>query len=225
MAFKSDLSIWAETLVTDLTTNTDNRFDISVDLFDKGWLRENPVAAQHLNQILYLLSGAVKEETLTPSNNLSDIPTPSTARNNLGVQTTAEITIAVINSIYPVGAIYTITGNPANPNTILGVGTWVPYAEGRVIIGVGNTTDINAENQAFSDGASGGEFSHTLTTAEIPSHNHNITVNLNDGTGDKVADSDGGGTTNITSTSAVGSDDAHNNVQPYLVAFLWRRTA
>lgn len=225
MAFKSDLSIWAETLVTDLTTNTDNRFDISVDLFDKGWLRENPVAAQHLNQILYLLSGAVKEETLTPSNNLSDIPTPATARSNLEVQTTAEITIAVINSIYPVGAIYTITGNPANPNTILGVGTWIPYASGRVIIGVGNTTDINAENQAFSDGATGGEFSHTLTTAEMPSHAHDVTIRGNDGSGAFVADSDGGGVVNTDATSSTGNGDSHNNVMPHIVAFLWRRTA
>lgn len=66
----------------------------------------------------------------------------------------------------PVGSIYlsAIAGNPAS---LLGYGTWAAIAAGRVLVGL---DAAQAEFNAL--GKTGGAKTHTLTTAEIPSHNH-----------------------------------------------------
>ena len=110
----------------------------------------------------------------------------------------------VLQAIYPIGSIYMST-NSTNPNTLFGFGTWVAFAEGRTIIGVGTS------DQAFSAGASGGASTHTLTSGELPSPNTISTA--------------------TTSTTAVAIDayteDAqpHNNLPPYIVTYIWQRTA
>jgi len=66
----------------------------------------------------------------------------------------------------PVGSIYlsAIAGNPAS---LLGYGTWAAIAAGRVLVGLDAAqTEFNAL------GKTGGAKTHTLTTAEMPSHNH-----------------------------------------------------
>lgn len=64
-------------------------------------------------------------------------------------------------------------------------------------------------------GQTGGEKTHTLTTAEMPSHTHDYTSRNDETASGGLAA--GGGTNGaaITSTSA-GSDQAHNNLQPYI---------
>ena len=66
-------------------------------------------------------------------------------------------------SAYPVGAIY-MSMNPTSPAEIFG-GTWEALDEGRVLIGA---------NTEYPVGATGGEKTHKLTTAEMPSHNHTM---------------------------------------------------
>jgi hypothetical protein len=62
MAFlRDDIFIWAETLVLDVLTNMEQREEIPSELWDNGWLRENPITAQHINQLMYLVTGAIKE--------------------------------------------------------------------------------------------------------------------------------------------------------------------
>jgi microcystin-dependent protein len=48
----------------------------------------------------------------------------------------------------------------------------LPDLRGRVPLGVGTGTDTNSTSQSFSLGAKSGEFTHTLSTSEMPSHNH-----------------------------------------------------
>lgn len=67
----------------------------------------------------------------------------------------------LIDLVYPVGAIYMSTVG-TSPATLFG-GTWVALDEGRVLIGA---------NSTYKAGATGGEATHTLTTAEMPSHSH-----------------------------------------------------
>ena len=65
----------------------------------------------------------------------------------------------VLNA-YPVGSIY-MSVNSTNPGELFG-GTW-KQIQGRFLLGQGS---------GYSAGAMGGEASHTLTVAEMPSHYH-----------------------------------------------------
>ena len=69
---------------------------------------------------------------------------------------------------YPVGSIY-MSVSGTNPSSFLG-GTWVAWGSGRVPVGV-NTGDGNFNTVEKT----GGESSHTLTIAEMPSHSHTFT--------------------------------------------------
>ena len=79
-----------------------------------------------------------------------------------------------LDNVYPVGSIYMST-SPTNPHNLFG-GTWEAYAQGRVLIGVGQGTDANGVKKTFNAGATGGEYEHTLTVGEMPSHSHNGSV-------------------------------------------------
>lgn len=146
--------------------------------------------------------------------------------------------------MYPVGSIY-ISTNDKNPSEYIG-GTWESYGEGRTIVGAGTGTDSNNVKKVFQINETGGEYQHTLTVNEMPSHNHdyymdvfrdeatrfgsfiNTSVDPEDATypgwGPTTNFQSGNrsGTFNITST---GGSQAHNNIQPYIVTYIWRRTA
>jgi len=127
----------------------------------------------------------------------------------------------LVDKIYPVGHIL-ITTNPANPATYLGVGTWVSYGVGRTIVGIDpSQTEFNTV------GKTGGAKTHTLTDAEMPSHSHTIYP----GDGERIIYADGGArgalykTADSEQTSVAGNDQPHNNLQPYIVTYIWNRTA
>ena len=151
----------------------------------------------------------------------------------------------VLQAAYPVGSVlYNTTGT--NPGTYIG-GTWVAYAEGRAIVGVGGT---------WTGGEERGSETHTLTEGEIPSHTHGAgslsaaTAGSHSHTYTDLGDTPlaagssisagsfaltaSGRTTNpagdhthtVTgSTAAAGSGGAHNNVQPSIGTYAWERTA
>ena len=127
-----------------------------------------------------------------------------------------------IDSIYPVGSIYISTVN-TNPSTYFG-GTWSAFAQGRTLIGVGTS------DQAFSAGATGGASTHTLTINEIPAHSHDLTAERWASSAFTASHTgwsadDYGGSLGTRTTSLVGSGQAHNNLQPYIVTYMWQRTA
>ena len=133
------------------------------------------------------------------------------------------------NKIYPIGYIWESTSN-VNPQTIYG-GTWEQYGSGKVLIGVGTVTDSAGATKTFTAGAVGGEINHTLTVDEMPSHNHNQVITAN--TGGSINGRTDYGTDSSTmtkysqgvTTSNTGSDQAHNNLLPYVVVYRWKRTA
>ena len=121
----------------------------------------------------------------------------------------------LIDKIYPVGSIY-MSVNSTSPATLFG-GTWEQLKD-RFLLGAGNT---------YSNGATGGEATHTLTTNEMPAHSHTGKVHKTDGhyTGDvnetrTWSDPD----TEVRITNSVGGGAAHNNMPPYLVVYMWKRT-
>lgn len=137
------------------------------------------------------------------------------------VATTKKFTVAdILKVIYPVGSIYMNASDSTNPGTLLGFGTWVAHGAGRVNVGVGTS------DQAFAAGATGGASTHTLTTAEMPAHNHPYS-GVNGGSMGNGSSYPGlsDNTNRTPSTQNTGGGGAHNNLQPYVVVYMWKRTA
>lgn len=137
---------------------------------------------------------------------------------------------AMIGTVYPVGSIY-MSVVPANPATLFGVGTWVAWGAGRVPVGIdGTQTEFDTAEET------GGEKTHTLTIGEMPAHIHASAILgeagcLNDvsGTGSNMSGRSVP-SYNVTTqkqviTSSAGIDLAHNNLQPYITCYMWKRTA
>ena len=125
----------------------------------------------------------------------------------------------MLETIYPVGSIYINAGVATNPGTLLGFGTWSAFGTGRTIVGVDSSdTDFDAVRET------GGSKTHTLTVSEIPAHTHTVAASTNDSDESGVSQGHTINTTNV-STSSTGGGGAHNNLQPYITAYMWRRTA
>ena len=74
-------------------------------------------------------------------------------------------------AVYPVGSIF-LTTVATNPSTVFGFGTWEQFSQGRVLLGVGGTTDYRNDARTFSAGQTGGTFAHQLSTPELAAHDH-----------------------------------------------------
>lgn len=137
---------------------------------------------------------------------------------------------SVIDTVYPVGSIY-ISVNSTNPGTLFGVGTWSAFGTGRTLVGI-DAGDADFDTVEETSGSK----THQLTTAQLPSHFHHI-EEFGGGVfrafAGRVAPASGGatdlvrfaGTEEQISTQSSGSDNAHNNVQPSIVVYMWKRTA
>lgn len=128
--------------------------------------------------------------------------------------------------MHPVGCIYMSTSS-TSPQTTFG-GTWVRWGNGRVPVGVDTTdTDFDTVEKV------GGEKKHKLTIEEIPSHNHaiyggctitqNIVTTANDNGWIPLLD--GKKYQNEDPLVKVGGGQYHNNIQPYITCYMWKRTA
>ena len=133
----------------------------------------------------------------------------------------------LLSKIFPVGAVY-ITYNNVNPGTFLG-GTWERFGQGRTLIGEGTGND-GSTSMTFTTNNAGGEYSHKLTVNEMPSHDHKLyarggpTAQTNSPFAENRPIIQGSNYYGFNVSSA-GGDTSHNNVQPYIVVYFWRRTA
>lgn len=131
-----------------------------------------------------------------------------------------------LDKIWPIGSVY-ISVNSTDPSSLFG-GKWEQLKD-RFLLGCGTK----------ANGTTGGEEFHTLTLAESPSHNHR---DLYWGNGSSyqfgVNRSPGGGMwgfdywssgANCSEanfyTNYVGGNQAHNNMPPYLVVYMWKRVS
>jgi len=175
-----------------------------------------------LNYVDIATLGTVEASKAVTADSNKDI----TGIRNLTVTgTITNSSIITLADVYPVGSIYINASDGTNPGTLLGFGTWVAFGAGRVPVGIDATqTEFDTAEET------GGAKTHTLTISEMPSHTHNL------GSKDSTA-GDGGAfneefiedpadTTNgpnVTSSST-GGGSAHNNLQPYIVVYMWKRT-
>jgi hypothetical protein len=162
----------------------------------------------------------------------ASLTTDVTGTLPLGNGGTGVTTLAALGSIfYPVGAIYSST-SATNPGTSMGFGTWTAFGAGRVMIGAGG---------GYTAGTTGGSadavvVSHTHTaTVTDPGHSHGAgTAGGCAGGGNPVRNTTVGGsdvaTTTVTtgisvSIGTTGSSATNANLQPYIVVYMWERTA
>lgn len=136
-----------------------------------------------------------------------------------------------IDLFYPIGSIFQTTSD-INPNEHFGVGTWVKIEN--AFLFASGTKSVTS---------TGGEETHKLTVAEMPSHNHgpgslsgyykgrDIDNDLTGTIGSEIFYYDsfdrnasaGSVVINKGTTSNTGSSGAHNNMPPYYVVHIWHR--
>jgi hypothetical protein len=167
-------------------------------------------------------------------------PTQSSGDSSTKLATTAFVA-AALASLYPVGSIYTNAAVSTNPATLLGFGTWSAFGAGRVMVGLdaGNAAFDTAQETGGSADAVVASHSHTATSSvSDPGHRHSIIMssanNTQNGTPSKLSTTVNqtgnteDATTGIsvsTSISTAGVSATNANLQPYIVVYMWRRTA
>lgn len=140
---------------------------------------------------------------------------------------------------FPVGSVF-ISVVATNPATLLGYGTWAAFGAGRVMVG------LDAADAAFDTvEETGGSKTHTLSVAEMPAHTHVQNAHTHQflprsattgsvssivtGTLDTSSTISGANQPHVQAATAVNQDTggggAHNNLQPYIVVRMWKRTA
>lgn len=118
---------------------------------------------------------------------------------------------------YHVGKIVMETEN-INPATYLGFGTWTYWGKGRVPVGVDtNDTDFATVEKLI------GEKTHSLTFAEMPNNTVGTTIEATGGATDGYLMT--GSYTQNSTRNLGGSGQAHNNIQPSITCYMWKRTA
>lgn len=148
----------------------------------------------------------------------------------------------LLKKLNPIGKVWTST-DPTNPRDILGFGTWEAMPAGRVLLAQGKSD----WGTTYEAGSTGGEATHTNTINEMPSHNHVGSTNAtgshthsiddvkyragmigSDGSarvsGQKQTGSAGNHTHTVT-INDTGGNQPHNNMQPYISVYMWKRTA
>lgn len=129
----------------------------------------------------------------------------------------------LLDKLYPVGCIYQ-SASSTSPASFLG-GTWEQIKD-RFILAAGDT---------YAAGSTGGEATHTLTVNEMPRHNHDHVMWYRDqkfglnGRGGDVGslrlEFSSAECTDGICTDFKGDFQPHNNLPPYLTAYIWRRIA
>ena len=152
---------------------------------------------------------------------------------------------------FPVGSVF-IGVVSTNPGTLLGYGTWSAFGAGRVLVGrdAGDTdfdvaeetggakthTLTTAEMPAHghtqdAHGHTQNAHTHALTelrdaTTGGATTNIALTADTSSTLGTKVSGSTTAtNNTTVATNQNTGGGGAHNNLQPYIVVYMWKRTA
>lgn len=159
--------------------------------------------------------------------------TQSSSDSSTKLATTAFVQ-AVLQTLYPVGSVYTNATSSTNPGTLLGFGTWTAFGAGKVMIGLdgADATFSTVGNTGGSKDAIVVSHTHTATVTD-PGHSHTYSAAVNASSGNAgtgvptaTSGSTGTSTTGISvGISTTGSSATNANLPPYVVVYCWKRTA
>jgi len=195
------------------------------------------------------LTGTPKATTASSGTNTDQIATTQYVQTEITGHATK---IDIMKAVYPLGSIFTTVSDAtdlattaAEVATLMGFGTWVSFGAGKVLIGIDTSGTPDTDFDTVEE--TGGAKTHVLTKAELPEHEHDINLRIgpsstlvdaslavnHTGNNNNQVDHETSGSTISSLTSpALDSEsenvlagDAHNNLQPYIVVYMWKRTA
>ena len=231
-----DLSV--DNVISDFAVNTDDFF-VDISESKVGVSTTQPHAELHVVGNVYVSSNlTVDADTLhvDAANDRVGVNTknPDASLHLVGnAYVSGDLDIAgnlgssLVNLIYPIGAVY-ISVNSTDPGTIWSGTTWVAFGAGRTLVGIdGGDASFNSVEET------GGAKTHTLTTAQLPAHYHSYYdqwYSLHPYLlWSSAAPQNLGGPSTFQSqgrnTGNAGSGSSHNILQPYIVTYMWKRTA
>lgn len=210
-----------DVIQTEINFKSDPQTQIDKNATDISGLENTTINGQSLEQNITLYGSNI---TLASDNE----GTLTDAIINANIRIDA-LETSLLNKTYPVGAIY-ISTSQTSPASLLG-GSWEQIKDKFLL----------SSGDSYLAGTTGGEASHTLTIDEMPAHRHSLYSskgyssdsvgigNINgkfigctfNGTGQYYDTTK----TGETCLSNAGGGQAHNNMPPYLVVYMWKRTA
>ena len=139
----------------------------------------------------------------------------------------------LLSKIYPVGSIYmsATMSTTSQVEATLG-GTWVAWGAGRVPVGVDTTqTEFDVVEET------GGEKTHTLVNSELPKIEGTLphtaygekkisgAFSFTSGSVSSYEGANSNTSNNRIYKLSFGNNTAHNNLQPYITCYMYKRTA
>ena len=211
------------------------------------------IKGPEINAELSAIESAVNSKADLNSPTFTGTPTvsgstPSATTNTTQIATTAFVQSALVGA-YPVGSIYMNATVATNPATLLGFGIWQAFGAGKVPVGIdaadsdfntveetGGTKDaiIPTHNHTAGTLATNSAGAHQHTTGTGRSANAaGSTVGYYSGlhagaagTALSTTDSQGSHVHTISGDTAnTGESATGKNLQPYIVVYMWKRTA
>jgi hypothetical protein len=144
---------------------------------------------------------------------------------DLKIDGLTQILDTIYSVVYPIGTVYKTTNPDYNTAAKLqesfGFGTWEAFGPGRVTVGISSDTEFDVV------GETGGEKTHTVSVNELPSHGHDRRGwrGISSGGTSCCSREKISGDGDSYGVEPTGGSQAHNNLQPYLVIYRYRRIA
>lgn len=142
--------------------------------------------------------------------------------NPKDVVTHEQLAIAMQN--YKIGDVY-ITTISGDPSQRLGYGSWERFAQGRTLVGFTDSISNSLPEWVKRSGSEFGEYEHTLTKEEMPSHAHGGIPEVRSNVDADLGGKDATVRASTVDSNSVGGDRPHNNVQPSIVVYFWKRVS